>query len=227
MPTPPIARPFLDAECEWFDDPCFDDMVESVGGVLVRGDAWRHAMQQREQQHTWAHTPHAAQLAAGSPARAARCAARPRCPRLQLTWMPKGAEPAIVKPGAATVCEARALHSIALRHGKARKEIQELKRALQVAENAKKAAEAKATDALRAAAKAAKAKAKAEARAQAAEKMAAPAGHGAHEKREDVQRAARRFGSEIAIDHGCNRDIRSSGWIFPSDGSSPYRGRSR
>jgi hypothetical protein len=34
--------------CEWFDDPCFDDVQERVGGKLLSGDAWRRYMRVKE-----------------------------------------------------------------------------------------------------------------------------------------------------------------------------------
>lgn len=32
----------------WYEDPCFDDMHEAVGGKCVRGDAWRRLQFLRE-----------------------------------------------------------------------------------------------------------------------------------------------------------------------------------
>lgn len=33
---------------EWYDDPCFDEMVETVDGMLFKGETWRRLMRIKE-----------------------------------------------------------------------------------------------------------------------------------------------------------------------------------
>jgi hypothetical protein len=34
--------------CDWYDDPCFDDVEESINGRVFKGDSWRRLMQAKE-----------------------------------------------------------------------------------------------------------------------------------------------------------------------------------